>query len=82
MRNLQGNSDEKDLALNNMPDDDDYDTDDSFIDYNELFSCYRLIPKEVISRLMSILGHLMQITTLKKYIGVERYVLAETNPKC
>ncbi|KAG6408296.1 hypothetical protein SASPL_131301 [Salvia splendens] len=29
-------------------------------------SCYERIPKEVIDRLMSILGHLMQITTLKR----------------
>ncbi|XP_057773223.1 ubinuclein-1-like isoform X2 [Salvia miltiorrhiza] len=29
-------------------------------------SCYGRIPKDVINRLMSILGHLMQITTLKR----------------
>ncbi|KAL1557081.1 ubinuclein-1-like isoform X2 [Salvia divinorum] len=33
-------------------------------------SCYGQIPKEVINRLMSILGHLMQIKTLKRNLRV------------
>ena len=33
---MQGSSDEEDLVLDNMPDDDEYDTDDSFIDDTEL----------------------------------------------
>ncbi|XP_042009981.1 ubinuclein-1-like [Salvia splendens] len=139
--NETGNRDEEDLVIDIMPNDDDYDTDNSFIEDTELEqppnitnlenafgelekivkqfrppptdpqdpanqfqsckkrlpteiklelakvariagSCYRRIPKDVISRLMSILGHLMKITTLKKYVEVECYVLAETNPKC
>lgn len=38
MHNLQGDksSDEEDLALGNVPDDDEYDTEDSFIDDSEL----------------------------------------------
>ncbi|KAG6406091.1 hypothetical protein SASPL_133688 [Salvia splendens] len=112
--NLHGSRDEEDLVLHDMPDEDDYNIDDSFIDDTELVctalssirppstdpqdpvnqshsgkkrlpseiklelakvariagSCYRRIPKDVISRLMSILGHLMKIETLRFIVDV------------
>ncbi|EYU23864.1 hypothetical protein MIMGU_mgv1a003415mg [Erythranthe guttata] len=38
---------------------------------------YGKIPKEVINHLMSIVGHLMQIRTLKKFCERNRYILAK-----